>query len=477
MNNVDLAVFRIEPLFQQAFNPGSLQGGMPAAECDFKSVLARQKGKTLPGGIVRAEPLAATPDSGELLPDESEKMDKKTRLNERVVFFPVDMDKEPGLADRACVGRFAAAPFSALDSAGELFLFPAMGAGRGFPGEEGGHRIFAQLLSSGEGDPVLFPEPFPRLEEELSEAGPGTIYPKQDLKIAEQAVLGSLTAADLPFAGEAFSLDRAVHRPPGSDPGGSLNDSPKTEMPMSVDAEPDLGDESMGGPDYSSIKTGNVDNASFSGAPGRGVNQGAYTAVSLPAKAGTPADRTGKERFLTAQFPTESTATGDNPNALTGSAVAVQQGPDITDLPGLNRSVFDQLCRCCTAFPERADLPAEIRLALNPPELGEVLIRLASREGKLSVRIIVEAASVKEMLANNLQELFHRFAQSDLHLDGIDLLTAGEMFLDDHRFKKGDYRGQWMNENSSAAILHEGTGSESEPVAGLLHDGIVNYWA
>ena len=105
------------------------------------------------------------------------------------------------------------------------------------------------------------------------------------------------------------------------------------------------------------------------------------------------------------------------------------------------------------------------------------MIRVVSRQGKLSASIITGTVAVKEALAGVLHELHQRFEQNSLFLERVDLLTAGEMSLDDHRFKKGDYRGSWLDDDSAGKFSRKEEERPRVHRVGPVHEGAINYWA
>ncbi len=183
----------------------------------------------------------------------------------------------------------------------------------------------------------------------------------------------------------------------------------------------------------------------------------------------------GTARFFTAQFSTENpSVTGILSTSPEWGNFVVENGSALNP-PDFSGVVLDQLYSSCSYFRGRGSFPAEIRLALNPPELGEVLLRVVYRQGKLSAKIIAESALVKEIIAGNLHELHHRFEQNNLELERIDLLTAGEMPLDDHRFKRGDH-GPWADGSGSEAVPSEMGESSLERTEEPVYGGAINYW-
>ena len=93
--------------------------------------------------------------------------------------------------------------------------------------------------------------------------------------------------------------------------------------------------------------------------------------------------------------------------------------------PNLRESVMQQLEGRMIYLRETGNNPAEMRMILHPPELGEVTIRVFSRQGKLSASIIAETPLVKEILESSISELRQRLNFVEIQFEQLDLSTSG----------------------------------------------------
>ena len=102
-------------------------------------------------------------------------------------------------------------------------------------------------------------------------------------------------------------------------------------------------------------------------------------------------------------------------------AEAVLQSQDNS---GLRQNVMQQLEGKLVYLRESANNPAEMRLTLNPPELGEVTIRVFSRQGKLSASIVAESHLVKEIIESSISELRQRMNFVGIQFEQLDVSTS-----------------------------------------------------
>lgn len=88
-------------------------------------------------------------------------------------------------------------------------------------------------------------------------------------------------------------------------------------------------------------------------------------------------------------------------------------------------SVLQQVTGRLVYLRETAQLPAEMRLTLHPPELGAVTVRVFSRQGQLSAAIYAESALVREILESSVSELRQRFNFLSIEFSQTDMAHAG----------------------------------------------------
>ncbi|NMD41743.1 MAG: hypothetical protein GYA86_00345 [Firmicutes bacterium] len=435
MNRIDLAIPGVEPAFQVALRPCPLAGKEPSGKINFRALLAGKSRKPAIAGEPQAKAVSIEQRAAELLPKNGD------GCQDEPLLFP-SIDPE-------------ALPYSEDDcAAGELMLFPEEGC-------SAAAEAFQSAAASFSGsDHSLNAPPEGSLRQGAEPAGAG------------QTELAPFLTGETPLReGNPLEGDGLGEKDPAA---GAAPDSSRIERQPQAAAEPDpSGAKSSSGDLDRSVKSD-----AAAGREGPTEHKGEGTAATpVAAASGLTEGQALPELFLTVQSPAGEAAAG---KGTAGSALPGPANPTAEQVPGgvdLTGSMLEQLRGCCTYFRERAAFPAEIRLSLDPPELGELLIRVVSRQGKLSASIITGTVAVKEALAGVLHELHQRFEQNSLFLERVDLLTAGEMSLDDHRFKKGDYRGSWLDDDSAGMFSRKEEERPRVHRVGPVHEGAINYWA
>lgn len=112
-----------------------------------------------------------------------------------------------------------------------------------------------------------------------------------------------------------------------------------------------------------------------------------------------------------------------------GSLAAQVQESKPSFLPGqdgaaLRQNVLDQLEGKLVYLRERASFPAEMRFTVNPPELGEVTIRVFSRQGKLSATIMAQSQLVKEVIESSVYALRQKMNFGSIQFEQLDVFTS-----------------------------------------------------
>jgi type III secretion system needle length determinant len=108
---------------------------------------------------------------------------------------------------------------------------------------------------------------------------------------------------------------------------------------------------------------------------------------------------------------------------------AVIRPAEAVDLPqseSLRQSVMQQVESKVIYLRENRTSPAEMRLTLHPPDLGEVTIRVFSKQGKLSASIITETPLAREVLEGSAAELRQRLNFISIEFKQLDFMTSGE---------------------------------------------------
>ena len=159
---------------------------------------------------------------------------------------------------------------------------------------------------------------------------------------------------------------------------------------------------------------------------------GAETKRTFPQKGVTAAEQNPVSQ--------QSAVRGDE--ILQGSRV---QQPLQPQSSGLRGNVMQQLESRLVYLRETGSYPAEMRLTINPPELGEVTIRVFSRQGRLSASIIAETQLVREILEGSMTELRQRLNAVNISFDQLDLSASGKGYDDSDR--PGEERGDRVSES------------------------------
>jgi len=228
------------------------------------------------------------------------------------------------------------------------------------------------------------------------------------------------------------------------------------------------------------------------------INQSVNAEPTAPARSGTENRPAGGDPGWKEPLPVKAqpemfkAGAGESSSIIAGESVPVIEDgltmavPEVNGTgPGENligsekiaRNLLEQLQSRVSYLRESVGFPAEIRVKLDPPQLGEVLIRVISRQGRLSAEIVTEIAAVKEMLFSSLGELHQRLDQMNLHLERIDLLTARDLSSGADRFSEGNFQ----REQAGGRNFKMDPREEALPCPGWAtadgYHGVVNCWA
>ncbi len=149
-------------------------------------------------------------------------------------------------------------------------------------------------------------------------------------------------------------------------------------------------------------------------------------------------------------------------------------------LQALRENIMQQLEGKLTYFRETGSSPAEMRMTLHPPELGELTIRVFSRQGQLSASILTESPMVREILEGSIAELRQRLSLVNVQLEQLEVSTQGQQFNGSGRSGAGDPNrenlagGQPGNSDSPSGENEPGEPGLSAKA--VNHRGI-EYWA
>lgn len=118
----------------------------------------------------------------------------------------------------------------------------------------------------------------------------------------------------------------------------------------------------------------------------------------------------------------------------------------------MRAQVVDQVFGRLAYFRENESIPAEMRLTLNPPSLGEVVIRVFSHQGKMTAEIITEMSRVKDMLENGMGEIKQRLQQVNLTLEKIDVFCSEHDLKRDLSYRQSLPYGRSVAERAGSRI-------------------------
>jgi len=143
----------------------------------------------------------------------------------------------------------------------------------------------------------------------------------------------------------------------------------------------------------------------------------------------------------------------------------------------LRESVMQQVEGRLIYLRESGVNPAEMRLTLHPPELGEVTVRVFSKQGKLSASIIAESSLVKEILESSIAELKQRMNFVHIQFEQLDFSTAGKQSGGSDRSGEGSgFGGRASGEHDSLQFGEDGQPVLSNAPPDQINGGI-DYWA
>ncbi len=95
------------------------------------------------------------------------------------------------------------------------------------------------------------------------------------------------------------------------------------------------------------------------------------------------------------------------------------------NLESMRDNILQQVEGRLTYIRENGTTPAEMRLTLHPPELGEITIRVFSKQGQLSASILTDSALVKEILESSVSELRQRLNLVNIEFEQNDGFNSG----------------------------------------------------
>ena len=282
---------------------------------------------------------------------------------------------------------------------------------------------------------------WPELSAEAFAVGPGE---ESTGELKAQAALQQGTAPEeavsgSPAKGAAHDQRAGPRLLTGSGDSSGGKGASDTALPEAAAIDPAARGEKSGGQEVESSPEASPPSRKQAGPALRRSGTG-----EIPVPASAP------QATLSVRLPDSGAAYGDPATAATQPApetvalpetAATPGEPARPEIPGFKDNLLQEIQGRLLYFRERGGVPAEMRLQLRPPELGEVTIRVFSREGKLSAAIIAELPVVREILEGSISELRQRFQQCNLPLEQLDLFTAGREGEGSRHCSAGDYPG------------------------------------
>lgn len=119
-----------------------------------------------------------------------------------------------------------------------------------------------------------------------------------------------------------------------------------------------------------------------------------------------------------------SGASATSGDARTPASLTFSTLPTLTDDPAESRAVVNQVLRGARFLLQ--DNVSEVRVRLEPPELGSVHIRLTSGKESLSGEITVSSHDVKGIVEANLHQLRSSLNDQGLQVGHIDVSVRGD---------------------------------------------------
>jgi flagellar hook-length control protein FliK len=131
---------------------------------------------------------------------------------------------------------------------------------------------------------------------------------------------------------------------------------------------------------------------------------------------------------------------------------------------------IQQIVKAVQLISEQGE--SEVRLKLQPPELGHLLVQLRVTNGDVSVRMLAENVQAQHVLREHLAELKSAFADQGFQVNDLDVALGADMSAFDAPQRGLD---AWENDQSSnqsdTPVAGEVSESASTPVRSRGPDG------
>lgn len=132
----------------------------------------------------------------------------------------------------------------------------------------------------------------------------------------------------------------------------------------------------------------------------------------------------------------------------------------VVNTEGINRVEFSETMEQVDIVRQvvdeiRANITKEVTslsIRLNPEQLGNVQITVATRNGMMQARIIAETEAAKNAIENNLAILKETFEQQDLKVDAIEVMVGTGEFFAETEQQTGEEQQERNTENRVGGI-------------------------
>ncbi len=92
----------------------------------------------------------------------------------------------------------------------------------------------------------------------------------------------------------------------------------------------------------------------------------------------------------------------------------------------------------------------EIRISLNPPDLGNLRIKLVVEGDRVNALIFAQNSEVGEMLGSQTADLRQSFLQQGLHLDDISVAVGGDPMAWNETLGQSDPEGNGYEDGADS---------------------------
>lgn len=118
----------------------------------------------------------------------------------------------------------------------------------------------------------------------------------------------------------------------------------------------------------------------------------------------------------------EARASPELAGTLPGPVVGLRESPDVGPV---RVPAIEQMARAVLNHDGAPGRPTEIRLRLDPPELGMVRIHIRATEGGITAHVVVHEEATRQLLESQLHQLQRRLEAAGVALGRFDISREG----------------------------------------------------